>query len=102
MEKLLKISIRHPTVGSSERTFSKASIMIGRAPGNDILLEEGEISRFHAVILYEEGTLFVQDAGSKNGVILNPSMSKCLNRAKIFFRSAPKSSYRLRRVTFRN
>lgn len=61
----------HPTAGIVESVFNKSSIMIGRASGNDVVLLEGEISRFHAVVLVEDDILFIQDAGSKNGVFVD-------------------------------
>ena len=67
----ITIITTHPNAGRVERVFSKNSIMIGRATGNDIILEEGEVSRFHAVVLFEDEVLWVQDAGSKNGVLVN-------------------------------
>ena len=71
MKDSIKLSVRHSKVAGFEREFSKASIMIGRASGNDVLLEEGEVSRFHAVVLAEDGKVFVQDAGSRNGVFVS-------------------------------
>jgi pilus assembly protein CpaF len=67
----ITISAHHPKTGKVEKVFTKASVMIGRAAGNDILLEEGEVSRFHAVVLVEDGVIYVQDAGSKNGVFVD-------------------------------
>ncbi len=67
----MRISIFHPGKEPEERVFTKPSVMIGRAAGNDIVLTEGEISRFHALLSLEDGQVFVQDAGSRNGIIVD-------------------------------
>lgn len=66
----LKISVEHPDGRLEEFSFRKPSVMIGRSAGNDILLPEGEVSRFHALLVVEGEELYVQDAGSRNGVFL--------------------------------
>lgn len=67
----VNIIVEHPSREREIQTFSKPSIMIGRAAGNDIILTEGEVSRFHALLSIEGGELFVQDAGSRNGIFIN-------------------------------
>jgi pSer/pThr/pTyr-binding forkhead associated (FHA) protein len=49
----------------------EGSVEIGRADSNTIVLPDDGVSRFHARILYEEGALWLQDAGSRNGVFHN-------------------------------
>ncbi len=46
-------------------------IEIGRAEENRIVLEEDGVSRFHARLLYDNGSLWLRDLGSRNGVFLN-------------------------------
>lgn len=63
------------TAGPLEgRTFhvQEGGLEIGRAPDNDVvLLDDPAVSRFHARLLYDHGSLWLQDAGSRNGVFLN-------------------------------
>jgi serine/threonine protein kinase len=48
------------------------TIRIGRAPDNDLLLEEEGVSRYHSMIRsLEEGTLEVADLNSENGTFVN-------------------------------
>jgi pSer/pThr/pTyr-binding forkhead associated (FHA) protein len=44
---------------------------IGRANENEIVLNADGISRFHARLLFDGGSLWLQDAGSRNGVFVN-------------------------------
>lgn len=47
--------------------------MLGRAPGNDVLVEVDGVSRYHARISIEDGGLIVQDLSSTNGTFVNSS-----------------------------
>jgi pSer/pThr/pTyr-binding forkhead associated (FHA) protein len=46
-------------------------ISIGRIEGNDVLLHDVSVSKFHAFIRDAEGVQFLQDAGSRNGTFVN-------------------------------
>lgn len=46
-------------------------LSIGRAEDNDIPVVEEGVSRYHVRLLYENGTLWLQDAGSRNGVFVD-------------------------------
>ena len=46
-------------------------VYIGREPRNEIIVEEAGISRQHARVLLHNGTIWVQDIGSRNGVFVN-------------------------------
>ena len=46
-------------------------ITIGRAPGNDILIDNLGVSRQHAVVKAAEGRYFLEDLGSANGTAVN-------------------------------
>ena len=48
-----------------------AGLRIGRDPGNELHLQDNDVSRFHARILLHNGAVWVQDAGSRNGVFVN-------------------------------
>jgi len=47
------------------------TMRIGRNNDNDVVVNEGRVSRYHAVIEYEDGHFTLYDLGSQNGVQLN-------------------------------
>lgn len=49
----------------------EGGLTIGRAPDNTIVLTDDGVSRYHARLLYDGGSLWLQDAGSRNGVFVN-------------------------------
>ncbi len=48
-----------------------SGLRIGRDPGNELHLNDNDVSRFHARVLLHNGAVWVQDAGSRNGVFVN-------------------------------
>jgi diguanylate cyclase (GGDEF)-like protein len=47
-------------------------LLIGRAPENDVLIEDQSVSKRHArIIVSREGTVFIEDLGSTNGTYVN-------------------------------
>ncbi len=50
-----------------------AGLRIGRDPNNEVHLDDPGVSRHHARVLLHNGSLWVQDAGSRNGVYVNQS-----------------------------
>jgi len=44
---------------------------MGRSPDNTVVIEDDGVSRFHARLLYDNGALWLQDAGSRNGIFVN-------------------------------
>ena len=51
--------------------FNKEVVSFGRQPDNDIILDLDFISRIHGVFFMEDGTWYVQDLGSTNGLLVN-------------------------------
>jgi len=51
--------------------ITKEGIRIGRESGNELWLDDGEVSRQHARVIMHNGAVWVQDAGSRNGVFVN-------------------------------
>ena len=51
--------------------ITKSGIRIGREAGNELWLDDGEVSRQHARVIMHNGAVWVQDAGSRNGVFVN-------------------------------
>lgn len=49
----------------------EGGLTMGRSEENDVVLEDDGVSRFHARLLYDNGSLWLQDAGSRNGVFVN-------------------------------
>lgn len=44
---------------------------IGRSDDNHVVIGDDGVSRFHARLLFDNGSLWLQDAGSRNGVFVN-------------------------------
>ncbi len=49
----------------------EGGIGIGRSPENAVVIQDEGVSRYHARLLFENGSLWLQDAGSRNGVFVN-------------------------------
>ncbi|MFT4624597.1 MAG: pSer/pThr/pTyr-binding forkhead associated (FHA) protein [Myxococcota bacterium] len=46
-------------------------LSVGRAPDNDVVILTEGTSRYHASFLYDNGSLWLRDSGSRNGVFVN-------------------------------
>ena len=44
---------------------------IGRSADNAVVVQDEGVSRYHARLLFDNGSLWLQDAGSRNGVFVN-------------------------------
>jgi DNA-binding winged helix-turn-helix (wHTH) protein len=51
--------------------LAQLCVRLGRAPDNDIVLEDLFASRQHAEIVWRDGRYLVRDLGSKNGVLVD-------------------------------
>lgn len=49
----------------------KREVIIGRVPGNDVVLAKGNVSKRHAAVICSDGRWFVGDMGSSGGTLLN-------------------------------
>ncbi|MCB9682457.1 MAG: FHA domain-containing protein [Alphaproteobacteria bacterium] len=49
----------------------EGGLEIGRSPENDVVVDDDGVSRFHARLLYDNGSLWLRDAGSRNGIFVN-------------------------------
>jgi len=56
-----------PTVGTRPVTFDGKRLRIGRDPANDVVLEDPNVSRFHAEVVASDGGVELLDLGSRNG-----------------------------------
>jgi len=68
---MLHVEIKGSDGESRTFSFDKNSVMIGRAAGNDICLDEKGVSRYHARLSVEENNVIVQDLNSTNGTFVN-------------------------------
>ena len=59
-----------PTMGKAYG-LGKSEIAIGRDPSNDIVINEAEVSRKHARLLFEDEVYVLEDLGSTNGTFVN-------------------------------
>jgi len=57
--------------GAQRSVQARAPFEIGRSKQSGISLHDSEVSRRHAHLAAHDGTLFVEDLGSKNGTFLN-------------------------------
>lgn len=51
--------------------IGKEATRIGRAPDNNLVIQNPNISSYHAILLWEEDQLVLHDLGSKNGTQVN-------------------------------
>lgn len=51
--------------------LEKRVFTIGRNPGNDLLLLSSRVSRDHGAIVYDDGSYYLVDKGSKSGLFVN-------------------------------
>jgi pSer/pThr/pTyr-binding forkhead associated (FHA) protein len=59
------------SLSGSRIEVPEGGLDIGRSDENDVVLTDEGVSRFHARLLYDNGSLWLQDAGSRNGVFVN-------------------------------
>jgi phage tail-like protein len=63
--------ISGPDLERDQFTVSRAAVFLGRAASNDIPLNQVQISRRHMRIFWQDGSFWIEDLGSANGVWLN-------------------------------
>ena len=52
-------------------TIPDGGLNVGRLSDNDLVLNDDGVSRVHARLLFDNGALWLRDAGSRNGVFVN-------------------------------
>jgi hypothetical protein len=65
------LTLRRPDGGGEVRQIDRPIIHIGRHVGNEVVVNDKRVSRFHAEIRYERGQFVLYDLGSLNGVVVN-------------------------------
>ena len=62
------VSRRRTAAKDGQRHRLEGSTRIGRRPDNDIVLDDDEVSRYHAVVIDTGGSFVISDLRSTNGV----------------------------------
>jgi hypothetical protein len=65
------LTMRRPDGGGEVRQIDRPVIHIGRHTGNEMVVNDKRVSRFHAEIRYERGQFVLYDLSSLNGVAVN-------------------------------
>ncbi len=53
------------------RPLGRETVRIGRAPTNDVLVRAGKVSGHHVVVWLQDGQVWVEDLGSRNGTAVD-------------------------------
>ncbi len=67
----LRIEIHAGPLAGKGFPFAGNTISIGRAPENDISLDDSQVSRHHAILRRQGNEIILEDLGSTNGVFVN-------------------------------
>ncbi|MBC8352999.1 MAG: FHA domain-containing protein [Planctomycetes bacterium] len=70
----VKLSVRRSSQQPEEIFFDQFPLVIGRSEDADVTLDDRWASRRHCSIESQDGTLVVQDLGSKHGTLLNDAI----------------------------
>ncbi len=65
------IFIRGPLQGQVMAVPDDGGLTIGRSDENGFVIAHEDVSRFHARLDYDNGSLWIRDVGSRNGVFVN-------------------------------
>ncbi|MGD0838580.1 MAG: ATPase, T2SS/T4P/T4SS family [Polyangia bacterium] len=68
---MVNLSLTEKGGTTSELSFDKGEVTVGRVRGNDIILPKGNISKYHCRLLVKGDELLVEDLHSTNGTYLN-------------------------------
>ena len=68
---MAKLSLRFEKTLLKEIPVGSRPISIGRAPDNDLAVDNPAVSNYHAKVYYEAGRLVVEDLDSLNGTFVN-------------------------------
>lgn len=76
-----KSSLPRLEVGGQSKQLSNKSFGIGRDKSNQIIVADPKVSRFHALVTFENDEAYLKDTDSSNGTFLNgkqiPPQKKC-------------------------
>ncbi|MFW5967110.1 MAG: ATPase, T2SS/T4P/T4SS family [Persicimonas sp.] len=68
---MVTVTISEKGGQQSQYDFNQRDIAIGRMKDNDIVLPKGNVSKKHARLINEDGTLLITDLNSTNGTYVN-------------------------------
>lgn len=71
-----RMALKHTVSGNLSRQTLGQVVKLGRDPGNDIVLNHLQVSRYHAEIQKRSEGFYLVDLGSTNGTFLNGSRIK--------------------------
>jgi len=57
--------------GTSIKSFKKASVKLGKDPGNDFVLDHPRVFGVHAELFYQQGQYYVRDLTESRAMLLN-------------------------------
>ena len=67
----LRIEVHAGPLAGKGYPFSQTTIAFGRATDNDIVLDDAQVSRYHATLRLEGNEVIIEDLNSMNGVLVN-------------------------------
>ncbi|MFM7679009.1 MAG: FhaA domain-containing protein [Roseiflexaceae bacterium] len=65
------IEISSPEENTQQAAITTTQITFGRAPGNNVLLNDHQVSRYHAKITFNARRFQITDLASRNGTFIN-------------------------------
>lgn len=66
-----KLELKQQGLSPYNVSLGDGPVLIGRAPSNDVVLSDDQVSWHHAAVWIEAGKVHVRDMGSRNGTSLN-------------------------------
>ena len=67
----LRVEIHSGPLAGKGYPFLQDRLTMGRAPDNDISLDDVQVSRYHAILRRQDNQIILQDLGSTNGTLVN-------------------------------
>ena len=68
---MVNLSLTEKGGNTSELSFDKDEVTVGRVRGNDVVLPKGNVSKHHCRLVKHGGEMFVEDLHSTNGTYVN-------------------------------
>ncbi len=68
---MVELVVVDPKGNKKKLSFQKKVIAIGRKSDNDVVINDSEMSRYHASIRFENGTYSIYDLNSTNGIFFH-------------------------------
>lgn len=66
-----RLVVRQGPLSGQQFQLDKPSLIVGRAPECDIVLDDPEVSRNHSRFFWRNEQLYIEDLGSANGTLIN-------------------------------